>query len=450
MPVKTDARPPGTEREVSAVAALPPAETKGTLRGRVRAELEAWGGTIGISPRSGLYFILGALLIVLGFLLYIQFFLIGEMRKEARAASRQQAFFYRLAAADYVKDSEDLNFIFQTITNPKFPVIVTDLKGEPIQWNNIPGVSYPDTSEADRERVRQMAPKLDRQNEPFEFEVPKIGTWVLHYGDSGLIRRLSYLPFVALGVIALFIAVSYLGYRNIKNSEQRSIWVGMAKETAHQLGTPLTSLYGWLELLKAECAEAGDGEPGSGVRRLERAIVEMDRDLGRINKVVSRFSQIGSIPELRPGDMNAVIAETAAYLRARVPRLGREIRILEEYGKLHDIPLNRELVGWAFENLMKNAVDAIEDREGVVRVVTRRWNEQFVEALISDNGKGIDSRQQRRIFEPGYSTKKRGWGLGLTLVKRIVEDYHGGRAILLESAPGLGTTFQILLPIKQS
>ncbi|OGG44353.1 MAG: hypothetical protein A3F84_00930 [Candidatus Handelsmanbacteria bacterium RIFCSPLOWO2_12_FULL_64_10] len=445
MLVKTDARTPGTEREFPAVAALPPAETKGTLRGRVRAELEAWGGTIGTSPRSGLYFILGALLVVLGFLLYIQFFLIGKMREQARTATKQYAFFYRLAAANYVPDGPDLAFILEALKNAPFPVIVTDKEGEVLQ-NNI--FAYGDTTEATQERLRQMVPELDRQNEPVEAEIQRVGPWVFHYGDSPLIRRLSYLPFVALSVIALFIAVSYLGYRNIKNNEQRSIWVGMAKETAHQLGTPLTSLYGWLELLKAECAEAGDGEPGSKVRRLERAIVEMERDLGRINKVVSRFSQIGSIPELRPGDLNAVIAETAAYLRARVPRLGREVRIVEEYGKLHDIPLNRELVGWAFENLMKNAVDAIEDREGVVRVVTRRWNEQFVEALISDNGKGIDSRQQRRIFEPGYSTKKRGWGLGLTLVKRIVEDYHGGRAILLESAPGLGTTFQILLPIK--
>ncbi|MBI2950598.1 HAMP domain-containing histidine kinase [bacterium] len=431
------------------MAALPAGEPKGTLRGRVRAELEAWGGTIGTSPRSGLYFILGALLIVLGFLLYIQFVLIGEMRKEARIITKQYAFFYRLAAAESITDGQDLVFILETLTNPKLPVIVTEKEGELLQWR-IPGISYGDTSQVTLEAVRQMVPKMDRRNEPVEIEIPRVGTWVVHFGDSDLIRRLSYLPFVALGVIALFVAVSTLGYRNIKNSEQRSIWVGMAKETAHQLGTPLTSLYGWLELLKAECAEAGDGEPGSRVRRLERAIVEMERDLGRINKVVSRFSQIGSIPELRPGDLNAVIAETAAYLRARVPRLGREVRVVEEYGKLHDIPLNRELVGWAFENLMKNAVDAIEDREGVVRVVTRRWNEQFVEALISDNGKGIDSRQQRRIFEPGYSTKKRGWGLGLTLVKRIVEDYHGGRAILLESAPGLGTTFQILLPIKQA
>lgn len=449
MLVKTDARPRGTEGESPAVASPPGTEPKGTLRGRVRAELEAWGGTIGTSPRSGLYFILGALLIVLGFLLYIQFFLIGEMRKEARIAKRQFTFFYRLAVADYIKDSEDLNFILQTLTDPKFPVIITEAgeKQEPTDWK-IPGIAYGDTTQATRERVRQIMRDMDARNDPVEFEIPGIGKRLLHYGDSILIRRLRYLPFVALGVIALFIAVSYLGYRNIKNSEQRSIWVGMAKETAHQLGTPLTSLYGWLELLRAECAGAGEGEPGSQVRRLERAIAEMERDLGRINKVVSRFSQIGSVPELRPGDLNAAIAETAAYLRARVPRLGREVRIIEEYGRLRDIPINRELVGWAFENLMKNAIDAMEDREGVIRVVTRRWNEQFVEALISDNGKGIDSRQQKRVFEPGYSTKKRGWGLGLTLVKRIIEDYHGGRVVLLESAPGLGTTFQVLLPIK--
>ncbi|MSS72954.1 MAG: HAMP domain-containing histidine kinase [Candidatus Latescibacteria bacterium] len=448
MLVKTDTHPQEIEREPHPAS---PAEAKGTLRGRVRAELEAWGGTIGTSPRSGVYFVVGVL-IVLGFLLYIQFFLIGEMRKEARFASKQYAFFYRLAAADYIQDSKDLALILETLTSIQFPVIVTERGGDYIQSKNvnIPGLAQGDTSAVTMERLRRTVLDMDKKNEPIEFEVPRIGTWVLHYGDSPIIRLLSYLQFMALGVIALFISVSYLGYRNIKNTEQRSIWVGMAKETAHQLGTPLSSLYGWLELLKAESADTDGDEQAPKVRRLERAMVEMDRDLGRINKVVSRFSQIGSIPELRPGDLNAVIAETAAYLRARVPRLGREIRIVEEYEKPYDIPINRELVSWAFENLLKNAVDAIEDREGAIQVVTRRWNESFVEALVSDNGKGIDPRHQKRIFEPGYSTKKRGWGLGLTLVKRIVEDYHGGRVTLLESAPGLGTTFQILLPIKQS
>lgn len=443
MLVKADTRTQEVERELHPVPSS--AEVKGTLRGRVRAELEAWGGAIGTSPRSGAYFILAALLIVLSFLLYVQFFLIGKMREESRVITKQYAFFYRLAAAQSIKDDQDLGFILETLTKPKFPVIVTEKEGEILQ-NNI--FAYGDTSEVAMEYLRQMVPKMDKRNEPVEVEIPKVGTWVIHYGDSDLIRRLSYFPFVAIGVIALFIAVSYLGYRNIKNNEQRSIWVGMAKETAHQLGTPLSSLYGWLELMKAECADPDDLDSDKKARRLERAITEVERDLGRLNKVVSRFSQIGSIPELRPGDLNAVIAETAAYLRARVPRLVGEIRIVEEYGKLHDIPINRELLGWAFENLMKNAVDAIEGREGVVRVVTRKWNEPFVEALVSDNGKGIDPRHQKRIFEPGYSTKKRGWGLGLTLVKRIVEDYHGGRVILLESAPRLGTTFQILLPMK--
>lgn len=567
MALKTESPKRGSVGE-----APPQAEGRTTLWGGAGAKLEAWRGAIGRSPRSGVYFILGALLIFLGFLLYIQFSLIGRIRTEARAAIKQHAFFYKLAVTNSIEDPKDFAFIFETLTNPRFQLIVTDERGEALQNSLFP---YGTTTEAQEQYLKRMVPEMDSHNEPIEIEVPVTallreddfqdlsrlaaklreprdpislllrqrlspytqfllvapgdsgpdpgllryaliddlnrlikgdllydrqrfdqvllsektrallrkdtrgedlirlnrmlledvypqeiarretppgGKWriFVHYGDSDLIRHLSYFPFVALGVIALFVAVSYLGYRNIKNSEQRSIWVGMAKETAHQLGTPLMSLEGWLELLKADATEAGGAGASPGARRLERAVAEMARDLGRINKVVSRFSQIGSVPELRPGDLNGVVGETAAYLRARVPRVGGEIRITEDYGRINEVPLNRELIGWAFENLFKNAVDALEGREGTIRVVTRRWDEQFLEALVCDNGRGIDPRHQKRIFEPGYTTKKRGWGLGLTLVKRIVEDYHGGRVTILETAPGLGTTFQVLLPIKQS
>ena len=413
---------------------------KGSLRGRFRRELESWGGTFGTKPHSRSYYILGALLIVLGMLFYIQFSLIGRMREEARAASRQYAFFYRLAAADYVEDNQDLDFIFETLSKPQFPVIVTDQKGEPIQAN-VPGIAYGDS--IDMVSLMQKKEEMDESNEPVAFEVPGHGTWMLHYGDSTLIRRLSSLPFLAIGVIALCITVGYIGYRNIRDNETHSIWVGMTKETAHQLGTPLSSLYGWLELMRERQSTTTDHEENA--RRLSKIIDEMDRDLGRLNKVVSRFSQIGSVPELRSEDLNAVIAETVGYLGARFPRLGEEIRMVENYSKLPRVPINRELFGWAFENLIKNAIDAIENRVGIVQVVTRKWDDQFVEVLVTDNGKGIDPRYHKRVFDPGYSTKKRGWGLGLTLVRRILQEYHRGRIAIVESGPDIGTTFQILL-----
>ena len=424
-------------------------EAEGSVRAGVHTGSGAWGDLISRSPRYGSYYFLGALSLVLALVVYIQFFMIGKMRDEARTASEQRAFFYRLFADTSITQSRDLDFILKTLTNPRFPVILTDQQGgDVLQWN-VPGIKYPDTTVATAERLRRMAADYDRHNDPIGFEVPMVGWRVLHYGDSPLIRRLSYLPFVTVGAVALLVTVGYLGYRNIRDSQQRSLLAGMAKETAHQLGTPLSSLYGWLELMKAEKASPGSGADEGDSRLAERAIGEMERDLGRLNKVVSRFSHIGSAPELRPEGLNEVIAETAAYLRDRVPHFGREIQIVETYGSLPPISIDRELFSWAIENLMKNAIDAIEHPKGVIQVVTRRWDESSVEVLVGDNGKGIDPRHHNLVFEPGYSTKKRGWGLGLTVVKRIIEDYHDGRVGIRDSAQGIGTTFQILLPMAE-
>ena len=267
----------------------------------------------------------------------------------------------------------------------------------------------------------------------------------LHYGDSPLVKRLSWLPWVALCVTGLFIVVGYLGFRNIKNSEQRSIWVGMARETAHQLGTPLSSLYGWIELMKAELESPLDGDEGAAKRRFEQIIAEMEEDTSRLNKIASRFSLIGSRPELRLEDLNDVIGETAVYLR---DRLSREIEIHHvPSGEVPPVPLNRQLIGWAFENLFKNAADAMEGKGGRIDVSAEvRQDAKWVDIRVRDNGKGIPPHLVKQVFLPGYSTKKRGWGLGLAFVKRIVEDYHRGKIVVHESTPGEGTTFLISLP----
>ncbi|HAA74023.1 TPA: two-component sensor histidine kinase, partial [Candidatus Latescibacteria bacterium] len=219
------------------------------------------------------------------------------------------------------------------------------------------------------------------------------------------------------------------------------------RETAHQLGTPLSSLAGWNELLKGEINMVGDSRPEEQEERLTQIVLEMEHDTSRLTKIASRFSQIGSTPELRVGRLGEVISETANYLRNRLPS---EVSLEYAPGAMPPVPMNRELLGWAFENLFKNAADALEGRPaGQIHVSTKvREEGEWVDVLVEDNGKGIAPNAVKQVFLPGYSTKKRGWGLGLSFVKRIIEEYHKGKIEVAHSAPNRGTTFLISLPIR--
>jgi two-component system, NtrC family, sensor histidine kinase KinB len=404
------------------------------------------------------YFFVSAIVVILLFLLYAHFWVVRPMRSEANRMGKLYAFMHSITTADQIDISKSSFYqetIFETVQNPTFPVVITDASGEPKYWKAI-GVPYHNTTSEVLAQVSIIVKRLDLETPPIPFESPRFvwgpdknpvpkepETWHLHYGESDLVRRLSWLPIVALGVTALFISVGYIGFRQIKNSEQRSIWVGMARETAHQLGTPLSSLYGWMELFNSEISEVADVEMRT---KFQKIITEMEQDTNRLNKITSRFSLIGSTPELRPQDVRIVISETAAYLRVRLPR---GVEIVESLGPLPIIPLNRELLGWAFENLFKNAADAMEGKEGRIAISSEIDEEtRRVNILVSDNGKGIPPHLVKQVFLPGYSTKKRGWGLGLAFVKRIVEDYHQGRITIKESTVGVGTLFVVSLPYE--
>ena len=407
--------------------------------------VRSWKMVLSSTRWVGTYFFVSAMVIILIFLVYTQIFVVGALRQDARQMIQRYAFFYSIATRDtiVVEPGPDLDIIFDTIRNTSFPVVITDEKGTPQLWKAV-GVAPDDLSASARKQVRAIVRRLDTENPPYPFQIPKIGRRVLHYGDSPLVSRLSWLPWVALCVTGLFIGVGYVGFRHIKNSEQRSIWVGMARETAHQLGTPLSSLYGWIELMRAELQETSGRDRAGTLARFEQLVVEMGEDTDRLNTIASRFSLIGSTPELRLDDLRGVVEETAAYLR---DRLSQGVRIIQNVEEVPPLPMNRELLGWAFENLFKNAADAIEGQGGKIEVSARvRPDERWVDVLVRDNGKGIPHHLVRQIFLPGYSTKKRGWGLGLTFVKRIVEDYHRGRIAVQETTPGVGTAFAISLP----
>jgi signal transduction histidine kinase len=241
--------------------------------------------------------------------------------------------------------------------------------------------------------------EMDRENQPIPLKYQDQVLQYIHFGDTNMIRQLRRLPYIEIALVSLFILLGYIGFTVIRDSEKRSIWVGMAKETAHQLGTPLTALMGWLELLKTEI--------GSNAN-----IAEISRDVQRLEKVATRFSQIGSRPKLNRTSLNPVIHEAVTYYKRRLPKLGPGIKLDFMAEGEFEANLNADLFSWALENLIKNAIDAVSQQNGQVIVELKAIrNGKYLAVDVIDNGKGILVRNRKNIFRPGYSTKQRGWGL---------------------------------------
>ncbi len=261
----------------------------------------------------------------------------------------------------------------------------------------------------------------------------------IYYGESGTIQMLRYFPYVQFGVLALFMGLAYSSWSTTRRTEQSNLWVGMAREAAHQLGTPLTSLYGWITLLKE-----------SDLNKDNLQIVhELDNDVERLQSVADRFSKIGSAPELREQRVGNIIENVANYMERRIPQMNHNVNMIRDVETETRLMLNQELFQWALENLIKNAIDAIDPHQNgsSISIHSYRENNDLV-IDIEDTGKGIDKKLYKEVFKPGFSTKKRGWGLGLSLTKRIIEEYHNGKVFVQKSVTGKGTTFRIVLPVK--
>jgi len=320
-----------------------------------------------------------------------------------------------------------------------------------LSWINVdlPGDSLVTPSdvlrlpEARQSRIRALLANAQAEMEATYAPIPIEITFaadtlrqLLYYGESDLIKELRIFPYVQLLFVGLFVLVGYVGFSYVRRNEQGSLWVGMAKEAAHQLGTPISSLMGWTQLLRA-------GELPT--ETVDTAFDEIDNDIQRLQRVASRFSDIGSVPKLEVQSLAACADRTIAYIRRRIPQQGKQVTLTAELDPRITVPLNAELFEWVVENLLKNALDAIETDTGSIHVEAVREGSKAV-LRVRDTGKGIDRSQWKHIFRPGYSTKKRGWGLGLSLAKRIVEDYHGGSLAVEQSQPGQGATFRIELP----
>jgi signal transduction histidine kinase len=374
---------------------------------------------------KGLLFLLAVTLIV-SLLIYTQV-LIGALKESTRGTLEQKIRLYSvLVNSDY---PELIALALEHIQAADFPIIVTDAKGHPKHWKNI-SVLPGDTSAAAQAKLSQWLKDIrEAGNDPLPVLVGEGQVDLFYYGDSLVIRQLRWLPWIEIAVAGLFVIVGYTGFRNIKRSEERMVWVGLAKETAHQLGTPLTSLMGWIELIKSGGAQ-------------DNAIDEMKRDLARLERVTARFSQIGSEPALNNARIIPLINDIIDYFRRRLPSTGKPIVILMEIKCDPIIRVNAELFVWAMENLIKNSIDCLRSSGGEIRI-TCEDRPQWVFVDVADNGPGITKMNRRNVFRPGFSTKTRGWGLGLSLARRIVEEYHGGRLFIKESAPGKGTVMRI-------
>ncbi len=344
----------------------------------------------------------------------------------------------------------DLSFILDNVLQRNFdiPAIIADGTGHPVLWHNVrvpatlTDLSSDDSLRAMR-RLGSLMRRMEAGYEPIEMElVDATGNTVyrqrIFYGDSRLILALRMFPYAQLVFGSLFILVGYLGFSHVRRSEQSNLWVGMAKEAAHQLGTPISSLMGWTALLRS---------PDTQADQREMAVAELEVDAERLRRVANRFSDIGSMPKLSLESVGDVIETCVAYIERRLPSQSRAVELSTTIDGTLTASLNAELFSWVVENLLKNALDALEGNGGQISVHARHVDGQ-VWIDVTDSGKGIDRRDWKNVFRPGFSTKRRGWGLGLSLAKRIVEDYHGGTLSLVRSRVGEGTTFRIMIPAQ--
>lgn len=325
-------------------------------------------------------------------------------------------------------ESDYLSFFTEVTTqNTTIPLIVVESNGQIVIDHNI---KY--KPERRDQVLQRKLQKMKKEVQPIRIELAEGNYQLLYYRESFLLRNLRYYPLIQLFVIIIFIIVSYFAFSATQKAEQNQVWVGMSKETAHQLGTPISSLMAWIELLKLKDVD-------------DQIITEFEKDTQRLERITERFSKIGSKPELLHSNLIDVLSTTINYLKSR----SSDKVIFEtafDSEKEIIVPLNEALFSWVIENLCKNAIDAM-DNEGTISVQVGQENNHVV-LDISDTGNGIPKSQYKTVFNPGYSTKKRGWGLGLSLAKRIIEIYHGGKIFVQSSEIGKGTKFRIILNSK--
>ena len=373
--------------------------------------------------RWKIYLLIAAIVIVLG-----SFMFTNDLSKKLAEEERKKVELWAKGMKELTSNknpNRDYSFILEVIKNNEtVPMILTDENEQVISTRNV------NLSEKHREEeLKQLIREMKSEHDPIEINLPE-GKQYIFYKDSTLLTRLSFFPLIQFAVLALFLFIAYYAFSSAKRAEQNQVWVGMSKETAHQLGTPTSSLLANLELLKMENLK----NPS--------IVQEVEKDINRMKKITERFSKIGSKPSLNPENIPAVLMNAISYIQTRVSRrvafsldfdLNREIYV----------PVNKALFEWVVENLLKNAIDSMNG-EGKIKVALSEKN-HLLYIDITDEGIGIPKSKHKTVFQPGYTTRKRGWGLGLSLAKRIVEQYHDGKILVYNSEANKGTTMRVIL-----
>ncbi len=377
---------------------------------------------------------------VVAMFLYVSTGLVRDLSAQERQRMEIWADATREIVASF--DSENtvnIDFLLRIIeSNTTIPVLLTDDNGNILQHRNfvlpeaVDSLSGGMLSEANARFLEDKLASLAGSQNVIHITIAPGTMQHLYYEDSTLLKRLQFYPYVVVAVMIAFVMVVYFAVLSTKRAEQNKVWVGLSKETAHQLGTPISSLMAWMELL-----------PDMGVDR--STVAEMNKDVNRLSTIASRFSKIGSAPQIVAADLNEAVGAAASYMATRVSQR-INISFMPAPQQIQ-VKLCTPLFEWVMENLIKNAVDAMDGRGSIDIVTGTDGRQAYVE--VSDTGKGIPRKNQKRVFSPGYTTKKRGWGLGLTLARRIINQYHRGDIFVKASSPA-GTTFRINLPLIQS
>jgi len=348
---------------------------------------------------------------------------------DLKTRERRQIDLYANAMEYLASGNDNLTFIHQEIIveNTSIPVIITDANGTPNEHKNIK-LKRNSTEDEIKEQLTYELVRMKAEYEP----IVLAEDYLIFYRNSELLRRLQYYPYVQLSVILVFGLLAFAVFNQSKLAEQNRVWAGLTKETAHQLGTPLASLMAWIDYLKNSPVWEENQE----------VIQEMDKDVVKLRMVTERFSSIGSKPVIQPENVYQTVEEAVNYLR---PRLSSKVDIqLNSHADNIYAMMNKPLFEWVIENICKNAVDAMKGR-GEIMINIVKDSEKFIVIDITDNGKGMEKSMFKRVFNPGFTTRQRGWGLGLTLAQRIIEGYHKGKIFVKTSEVGKGTTFRIIL-----
>ena len=369
-----------------------------------------------------LFLLLFAVFIGMGSLIYT-----GNLVEKLKVEERENIEIWAEATRLISLSDNNQNVDFLSViidNNNTVPVILTDESDSIISIRNI---NIEKTN--DKDYLRKTLNKFKENNEPIIVELNKKHYNLIYYNDSIILTMLIYYPYIQLGIILLLILVSYVAFRSSQKAEQNQVWVGMSKETAHQLGTPTSSLSGWIELLQQKHPEVSITK-------------ELALDVGRLEKVTERFSRIGSKPVLAKENIVEIISQTIEYLKSRT---SSKIKFINDYSNSKEVfvPLNAALFEWVIENVCKNAIDSMEGKGEINIRITDSDKNAIID--ISDSGKGIPKSLIKKIFNPGFTTKQRGWGLGLSLARRIIEEYHNGRIFVRHSEVGKGSCIRIII-----